>query len=437
MPSIETLKALAYEELVQLGEEGADTEELKRALDLTCDLCGDVERDALQVFWRQADILREGVKGPYTEPSTLEGIAAVRPDGPRQLNLVFDDRLSDRVLGAWLGRCTGCMLGKPVEGWRRDQIELLLKSADAYPLDDYFPPVEKLPEGLSWHPSFHECLRGHITHGVRDDDTDYTILGLHLLEKYGPDFTARNVADEWLMLLPYHKTYTAERVAYRNFVNEIWPPQSATMMNPYREWIGAQIRCDAFGYAAAGWPEKAAELAFRDGSISHTRNGLYGEMFFAALIAAVLVTDDLHAAIEIALSEIPVNCRLAEMVRDLLVWCCEGWEQTWERIEEKYGHYHPVHTINNAALVLMGLLHAEGDFTRAISIAVMGGLDTDCNGATAGSVMGALLGAQALPARWVDPLHDTLHSALDGLNVNRISDLAERTVKVAKAVHGL
>ena len=434
MPSIETLKALAYEELVQLQEEGADTEALKRALDLTCDLCGDVEQDALQVFWRQADVLRTSTKGPHIEPSTLEEIQAVRPDGPRRLEVTFDDRLSDHVLGAWLGRCAGCMLGKPVEGWRRDKIELLLKSANAYPLSDYFPPVEKLPEGLNWHPSTNECLRGNITHGVRDDDTDYTILGLHIMEKYGPDFTPRQVADEWLMLLPCHKTYTAERVAYRNFVNDIWPPNSATVLNPYREWIGAQIRCDAFGYAAAGWPEKAAEFAFRDASISHAKNGIYGEMFFAALIAAALVTDDLHAAIEIALSEIPVNCRLAEAVRDMMVWCCEGWEKTWERIEEKYGHYHPVHTINNAALVLLGLLHADGDFTRAISIAVMGGLDTDCNGASAGSVMGALLGAKALPAKWTDPLHDTLHSALDGLNVNKISDLATRTVTVAKTV---
>jgi len=84
--------------------------------------------------------------------------------------------------------------------------------------------------------------------------------------------------------------------------------------------------------------------------------------------------------------------------------------------------------------VLMGLLHADGDFGRAIAIAVMGGWDTDCNGATAGSVMGALLGASGLPEAWVAPLQDTLESALEGMNVNRISDLAARSLRVAEQV---
>lgn len=434
MASMDVLKGLAYEELVQLTEEGAQTEDLKRALDLACEECSDIP-GALQIFWREADVLRAAVTGPYVEPSTLEEIRGERADGPRDLGVSFDDTLQDRVLGAWLGRCAGCMLGKPVEGWRRDKIELLLKSANEYPLKDYFPPVENLPEGLNWHNATNNCLRGNITHGVRDDDTDYTILGLHILEAHGPQFTPCDVANSWLMLLPYHKTYTAERVAYRNFVNDIWPPESALVVNPYREWIGAQIRCDAFGYCAAGWPEKAAELGFRDACISHTKNGIYGEMFFAALLAACLVMDDLRDAIDVALSEIPSGSRFAEMTRDLLIWTKQGtWEQTWDLIEAKYGRYHPVHTINNAAITLMGLLHAGGDLTQAISIAVMGGLDTDCNGATAGSVMGALLGAEGLPEHWVAPLNDTLHSALDGMNVNKISDLAARTVAMGEKV---
>ena len=102
-------------------------------------------------------------------------------------------------------------------------------------------------------------LRGNITHGVRDDDTDYTVLGLHIMEEKGVDFTSRDVASQWQEHLPYFLVYTAERVAYRNIVNNIWPPESAAFQNPYREWIGAQIRCDAFGYAAPGWPEKHAK----------------------------------------------------------------------------------------------------------------------------------------------------------------------------------
>ncbi|MEN6546387.1 MAG: ADP-ribosylglycohydrolase family protein [Armatimonadia bacterium] len=434
MASLEALKALAKDELVQLAEEGAAVEDLGRALQMAYEKSEDLQLEALDVFWREAAILRDSAARGAEEPSDLQGIQAARPDGPRRLPMADGDKLTDRIHGAWLGRCAGCMLGKPVEGWTREKIERLLRAADAYPLDNYFPVVENLPEGLQWHPSGNDCLLGNITHSVRDDDTDYTILGLHVLEAHGQQFTPQDVANEWLLRLPYHRTYTAERVAYRNFVNDVWPPESAVLMNPYREWIGAQIRADAFGYCAPGWPEKAAEFAFRDAMISHTKNGIYGEMFFAALIAACLAMQDLREAIEVALTEIPVNCRLAEAVRDMMTWCDGSWEQTWDRVMEKYGHYHPVHTINNACLVLMGLLHANGDFTKAISIAVMGGLDTDCNGATAGSVLGALLGAEALPAKWTEPLDDTLHSALEGMNVNSISGLAQRTAEVAEKV---
>lgn len=425
---------LAAAELVQLAEEGARVEELAKALRLAEGGNDHTQAVALDAFWRAAVVAEDELDSAYHEPSTLPEIHQERPDGPRRLASPAADTLQDRMLGAWLGRCAGCMLGKPVEGWSRENIERLLQAAGEYPLTDYFPPVETLPEGLKWHASTHDCLRGNITHGVRDDDTDYTILGLHILEDYGPEFTPGNVAAEWLLRLPYHKTYTAERAAYRNLVNDLQPPDSARVMNPYREWIGAQIRADGFGYGAATWPEKAAEFAWRDASISHTKNGIYGEMFFAALIAACFATDDLREAIDVALTEIPRDCRLAEAIRDVLVWCCGTWEETWDKVMGKYGHYHPVHTINNACLVLMGLLQAEGDFTRAIGIAVMGGLDTDCNGATAGSVMGALLGAKALPEKWVAPLNDTLHSAIDGFNVNRISDLARRSVQVAEKV---
>ncbi len=48
--------------------------------------------------------------------------------------------------------------------------------------------------------------------------------------------------------------------------------------------------------------------------------------------------------------------------------------------------------------------------------------------------MGALLGTEGISSRWSQPLHDTLESALEGMNVSRIRDLAERTTQIAGAV---
>lgn len=425
---------LARMELVQLEQEGRDTRGL-------ADLLEGIEpespsaHDALSRFFEAAAQAPVRDDWPYIEPSELGQIHCQREDGPRQLDIPAADQLRDRILGAWLGRCAGCMLGKPVEGRTRQQIETLLRAAGAWELNDYFPPLAQPPADIPYPPATSPVLRGNISRAVRDDDTDYTILGLHILEENGLDFQPEDVARQWLDHFPYHRVYTAERAAYRNFVNEIWPPQSALHLNPYREWIGAQIRADAWGYATPGRPEKAAELAWRDASISHVKNGIYGAMFFAALIAACMATDDIHQGIAAAAAEIPARSRLREAISDCLSWCQQDahWTRTWSRINAKYGHYHPVHTINNAAVVLMGLLHSGGDFGRAICIAVMGGWDTDCNGATAGSVMGALLGASRLPSRWIAPLNDTVESALEGMNVNSISNLAHRTLSLAQA----
>ncbi len=100
---------------------------------------------------------------------------------------------------------------------------------------------------------------------------------------------------------------------------------------------------------------------------------------------------------------------------------------------DKYGHYSPVHTINNAALVLLGLLYGEGEYEKSVTISVMGGLDTDCNGATTGSILGVILGAKNLPKKWIKPLKDTVESSITNFNNSRISHLARRTLKLAEA----
>ncbi len=438
MASAASLKQLAAEELVQLQEEGCDVTELKALYEEAVAQSPARMKTTLTRFFKHASTCEPAESFKFVEPSDLDGIRAARRPGPRRLE-IDPDGIPDRIEGAWLGRCAGCMLGKPVEGWSKGDIEALLQFAGDYPLTDYFPPLKDAPEGMrAYHSAGNTCLRGQIKYGVRDDDTDYTLLGLHIMETFGADFTPANVAMEWLGRLPFHRVYTAERAAYRNLVDDIIPPESALVMNPYREWIGAQIRCDGFAYCAPGWPEKAAEFAWRDAVVSHVKNGIYGEMFFAALIAACMATDDLLGAIRVARAEIPNKSRLAQAIDDVVRWCAkdDDWEKTWQRMDKKYGHYHPVHTINNAVIVLIGCLHAAGDFEKAICISVMSGLDTDCTGATAGSVMGALLGASGVPEKWSAPLRNTLHSALEGMNVNKISNLTKRTVKIARVVCG-
>ena len=111
----------------------------------------------------------------------------------------------------------------------------------------------------------------------------------------------------------------------------------------------------------------------------------------------------------------------------------DDWQDTWVLVNEKFGHYPDVHTINNAALIVMGLVHGEGDFEQTIVTTVSGGWDADCTGATAGSVIGLILGAKALPEKWVGVFNDQIHSAVRGYEHCRFSDLAKRTCRFADA----
>lgn len=426
------LEFMVEMEIIQKREEGCDVRAIEE--EFTWQRVRP-SQEAFDSIYRRLEALTPRADFPYVEPSDLEGIRRGRPPGPRKIDVrMEDDLLYDKIYGAWLGRCIGCLLGKPVEGWTRRDIASYLRLADAYPLNSYIPEVSPPPEGYAFRPGrWEDTALGKIRGMPRDDDIDYTILNLHILEERGLNFTTEVVGDEWLTHLPYLLLYTAERIAYRNLVNGLTPPTTATHRNPYREWIGAQIRADAWGYACPGMSERAAELAYRDASLSHVKNGIYGEMLISAIVSAAFTTSDVRRVIEVGLSEIPAESRLAEAIGEVMVWSKElrDWEETWERIME--GHaYHRVHTINNAALVVMGLLYGGGDFEKAITTTVMGGLDTDCNGATVGSIMGAITGAKAIPKKWKEPLNNRVKSIVAGFNDSQISDLARQTLLVAK-----
>ncbi|MER6097704.1 ADP-ribosylglycohydrolase family protein [Streptomyces sp. NPDC001728] len=345
--------------------------------------------------------------------------------------------LADRILGGWTGRIAGNMLGKPVEQgdhWTREHIDAYLRLTGALPLTDYLPPPPPGAEGFELRPEWERCVRGGIDGSCRDDDIDWSILSLHLLEAYGSGFTTEQVGREWLLRLPYLQTFTAERAAYRNLVDGLPPPLTATYDNPYQEWIGALIRADAYGWTCPGDPRRASSLARRDAVLSHTGNGVYGAMWAAALIAAAFTAPDVGSALETSLEGIPAGSRLARTVRDTAALYGAGldWSTTLTTQAERTAGLDWIHVVPNAAVLTAGLLYGEGDFTRTIALTVRGGLDTDSNGATAGSVAGVMCGAAAIPPHWSEPLRDRVSSAVLGFDGIRISELAERTLRLAE-----
>lgn len=377
---------------------------------------------------------------PFVEVDAAADLVARLPAWPARPTARRADDLRDRILGAWLGRCAGCLAGKPVEGWTRGQVRGYLELAKAWPLDGYVPARQPHPDGYPpLKPSWPEATRGSIDGMARDDDLDYTIVGLLALERTCGAPTAEDVGVEWLSRLPAGLTYTAERAAYRNLLLGRRPPETASWRNPYREWIGALIRADVYGYVAPGDPVRAAELAARDASLSHVGNGVAAAMWASAVISLALAGVPPSESVAVACRLLPAGSRLRLSIEQTIDLHAAGveWDAAIGELEVANGRYGWVHAVPNTAIIAASLLWGDGDFGRSVGLAVGAGSDTDSNGATVGSATGAFLGSDRLPARWVEPLHDTLRSAVAGHGVVRISEMAERTVRVAVATSPL
>lgn len=452
-PPTPLLKQIVTEELQQRREEGCDVGDLQHHIEATN------IRGNLWVLYDKLIRLRVRPDFPYHEPSDLTGIRAARPPhDPLRTPGTIDDAIADRIGGGWFGRCAGLMLGIPFEmaPFVRDfrPLHAYLKACGEFPLEGYVPNVPdemtKITDEPLRCPAAH---RGNINAVVSDDDIRYTIAGLDILEQQGGAFTTADVARWWTHHLPVASVFTAELAAYRNLLlidahfdqdkmeERDWE-RITLSLNPYREWIGAQIRADGWALACPGQPERAAEFAWRDARLSHVKNGIYGEMYVAAMIAAAAVLDRPPEIVQAGLAQIPARCRLADAIEKTLVYCNElGYESG--RFEEaihwawdQFGTYSWVHTINNAVAVTIALLLGGHDFGRVISIAVAHGWDADCNGATAGCIAGMMLGRRALPAAWIGPLNDTLHSDIAGFHPIAISECAARSLAIARRLHG-
>ncbi|MBQ1986373.1 MAG: ADP-ribosylglycohydrolase family protein, partial [Clostridia bacterium] len=347
--------------------------------------------------------------------------------------------LEDKIHGAWMGRICGCMLGKTVEGIRTDELIPFLKETGNYPMHRYilFSDLDKVDTN-KYKFGFHgRCFADTIDGMPIDDDTNYTVLYQVLIQKYGRNFTPYDASRVWLHHQPKHAYCTAERVAFCNFVKGYEPPESAVYKNPFREWIGAQIRADYFGYINPGKPELAAEMAWRDASISHTKNGIYGEMFVAAMISIAAETNNVRDIILAGLAEIPHTSRLYEEIMSIVDAFENGVSQSecFKSIHEKYDEHSAhdwCHTVPNAMIVAASLLYGDGDYGRSVCMAVEAGFDTDCNGATVGSILGMANGIESIPEYWTKPINDTLYTSIFEVDTVKISDRVKLTLEHIK-----
>ena len=230
-------------------------------------------------FARINAIIAKSIPGIRAEePSTWEAYRRALPNELPSGGSVIDSAVySDRVRGAWLGKCIGTALGDPVEGWTREAIRETHGWIDQYLVD---PKTE-------------------------NDDTAYPILVLHALDEYGVDFTSEQLGLEWIEHLPF--AFTAEQVALDNIKAGHMPPASRWPGNPCGAWVGGQMRGEIHGLIAPLSPEVAAQYAFRDAAISHYREGLHGEIYAAVLVSLAFANLPIEDLLRQALAFMPPN----------------------------------------------------------------------------------------------------------------------------------
>lgn len=427
-------------EYIQSVEEGLDIEKYRGLFEAVS------EMPSGEYKTRMSDIIYEMVINAkirpdykYNEPNKLTEIRKLRKIHEFETKMPDEEALRKKVYGAWMGRVCGCLLGKPVEGIRTNELIPLLKSSGNYPMHRYILSTDITEEMYSTYKFWlRDKAYADTVDGMPvDDDTNYVVLAQKIINDCGKDFESEDIAEAWLKYQSINSYFTAERIAFVNFINCITPPSSAMYKNVCREWIGAQIRGDYFGYINPGNPEDAAEMAYTDARISHVKNGVYGEMWVSAMIACAAVTDSIEDIILGGLAEIPETSRLYEAVMKIVDGYKNGMtvDECFDVIHAAYDEHTDhgwCHTISNAMIVTAALLYGEGDFGKSICCAVGMGFDTDCNGATVGSIIGMRNSIDGIDEYWKKPVNGKIHTSIFGVGTVNIEQAVEETIKHIK-----
>ena len=168
-------------------------------------------------------------------------------------------------------------------------------------------------------------------------------------------------------------------------------------------------------------------------TLNAVKNGVYSSMFVAGALSAALSRDpSIETILAGGLSVIPRRSRLAHIVHEVIDWyeTDQDWVSVCDRIYDKYGHLPFLHSLHNMGFVVLSLLHAQLDYSKTITTAVMCGMDTDCTSGTAASIVGAAVGYDGLDKRWIEPFNDQVQTVVAGFGHGTISGLVQRNIKL-------
>lgn len=284
--------------------------------------------------------------------------------------------LRRRVMGCWLGKAVGGTLGMPYEGMPG-------------PLDlSFYRPV---PETM-----------------IANDDLDLQILWACLLDRMdSPEVRPELFITGWRDHVEF--PWDEYGVCKRNLAEGLLPPETGSFDNWFVDGMGAAIRSELWACLAPGNPQLAAAYAREDACMDHAGNGLWAEVYLAALQSAAFEESNVRKLIEQNFQFIPADSTIRQAIEHTIEWWDDSrdWQKVRGQILASYGHENFTNVTENLAFMVLGLLDGEGDFSRSICTAVNCGKDTDCTGATVGALLG-IINPDAIDPRWLEPIGTSL-----------------------------
>ena len=320
----------------------------------------------------------------------------------------------DKVHGGWIGKIAGLTLGVPLE------------------FDEPWPPTDityfaQVPDYFSDHHS--------------GDDAYFPLLAQTCLEKYGLHPTYSQIMKEYDERFYSGRVWGATSKAIDLYRAGIMPPK--TGFPGYNGWadLDAMIAFDPLGWICPGMMNKSAEYADYWAHIVSWGEGADGCVFIDALYSEAFFTSDINMLIQKAVEVLPVKSRFHELITDIYLWHEQNkdWRDAKSLLEKKYNNKDgkaDISAITNTGAVLIGLLYGEKDFGKTVIIAMQCQWDSDCNAATAGGILGTVLGFSNIDPKWSLIFHDKYENyCLKGLpRWLSIKEIAENTVALGEKV---
>lgn len=313
----------------------------------------------------------------------------------------------DRVYACWLGKNIGGTLGMPFEGKRETN-----------------------------NVTFYTNIKNGEP--AANDDLDLQMLWLKAMQDHDGQVDARILGEYWLKHVPVD--WNEYGVAKKNMKRGILPPLSGEFDNAkWKPSNGAWIRSEIWACLAPGSPGFAARMAREDACVDHgSAEGTFAEIFTASIESAAFIESDRDKLIDIGLSMIPRDCGVAKAVNAAIDAKKAG--KDWQgarldviRVSEATGWFQAP---RNVAFTMIGWLYGEDDFGKSICIAINCGDDTDCTGATLGSIFGIIRGTKGIPGNWTEPIGTGIKTvAISGFEHPKdLNALTDQTIAMMKKV---